>query len=121
MIKRLRILVFDYWHYLLFGIFALVVILGVIYFNQQQYEQREKRLNRVSIDKVTIRGEHEPAAPPDGLVNDMLLPPMDVYLPLPDDWPIRENWGDPVWVRERRIPDMVLQVAPPRMGPDVTP
>lgn len=121
MINRIRIFVFDYWHYLLFGIFAAVVILGVIYFSQQQYEKRQERLNRVSIDRVSQAEQQEPVAEPEQPVDGVLLPPMAVHLPLPEDWPIREDWGEPVVVMERRIPDVSLREAPPRTGPDVSP
>lgn len=121
MINRIRIFVFDYWHYLLFGIFAAVVILGVMYFSQQQYEKRQKRLNRVSIDRVSQVAQQEPVAAPEEPVDGMLLPPMTNYLPLPNDWAIREEWGEPVVVMERRIPEVTLRQAPARTGPDVSP
>lgn len=121
MIDRLRIFVFDYWHYLLLGIFALVVILSVMYFNRQQYEKRRERMANVSMDRVRLVGETRPAAEPDSPVNGMLLPPLSVFQPLPADWPIREEWGEPVTVMERRIPDVSLFEAPSLSGPDVTP
>lgn len=118
MIKQLRIFVFDYWHYLLFGIFALVVILGVMYFNRQQYQERRKRLNHVSLNRVTLSEDFEETSKPDKPSNGVLLPMMHVYLPLPADWPLREDWGEPITVQERRIPGMVLREAPAMRGPN---
>lgn len=121
MMNRLRIFIFDFWHYLLFGIFALVVILSVVYFNQSVYEERQHRLQDVSVDQVIIEKDIEPPANPDRLVQGFLLPTMNTYLPLPPDWSIREEWGEPVDVRSLRTPEIPLQVAPPSRGPQASP
>jgi len=118
--NRLRIFVFDYWHYLIFGVFALIVIVSVLYFNQVQYEQRAERLSRVNIDKRFVYRKPVPTAPPDTLVDNVLLPPMRLRIPLPGDFSIREEWGEPVSERDLRIPDMNTQSAPSLTGPDAS-
>ena len=118
MIKRLRIYVFDYWHYLLFGMFALIVVLSVMYFNQNIYEQRHQRLMDVNVDKKPQSPSPDIYSGPDRMVEGSLLPLMHHYLPLPSDWNIEEKWGEPVMIREHRIPELPLRDAPPRRGPD---
>jgi len=121
MINRIRIYVFDYWHYLLFGVFALIVVLSVMYFNQNIYEKRHARLMDVDVEKKTFPQPTDVFSGPDRMVGGFLLPLMDHYLPLPSDWKIEEDWGDPVAIRERRIPELPLRKAPPRTGPDQGP
>lgn len=116
--ETIRSLFYRYWNYLLFGMVTLILVTVSYYYIEAQFEQRERRLDSVHIYEVKKRGELSPEfAPVDSTINEMLFPHPEVYLPLHDQLPVKEEWGPYIRTWNLRVNQPPLQPSPDLLGP----
>lgn len=116
--EYLRSLLYRYWYYALFAVMTLALVVVSYYYLQTQFARRKQRLRTVHIYEVKKRGELSPeSAPLDPLINEMLFPEPEVYLPLQEKLPLKEHWGPLMRNWKLRVEPPSLQAAPELFGP----
>lgn len=113
-----RSLLYRYWYFVLFGVLTLILIVLSSYYIRTQFAKRQERLRTVHTYEVKKQGELSPDyAPIDPLINDLLFPRPEVFRPLEEELPLRQEWGPPIRRWEFRGNPPSLQAAPDRLGP----
>lgn len=113
-----RSLLYRYWYFVLFGVLTLGLVILSSYYIRTQFAQRRERLRTVHTYEVKKQGELSPEhAPVDPLINDLLFPRPEVYRPLEEELPVREEWGPPIRTWELRGDRPSLQASPDLRGP----
>lgn len=113
-----RSLLYRYWYFVLFGLMTVALIVLSIYYIRTQFAQRRERLRTVHIYEVKKRTNLSPSyAPVDPLINDLLFPRPEVFRPLIEELPVREEWGPPVRTWQYRGDRPRLQASPDLQGP----
>lgn len=109
---------FNYWQYIVFGLVSLVVAIVALYYISTQFKLREKRLDKIHVYRVRKRGELSPrVAPMDPVLDGVLFPIPEVYLPLQEKLSPSVDWGPPIRNWKYKGNPVPLQSAPGLRGP----
>jgi hypothetical protein len=115
----LKGLFYEYWYHAAFLLLVFAVVSVSIFYVRGQFERRRERLRTLHLYEIDQRGETVPrVADLDRVINDVLFPQPDVYLPLVNTLSTKVNWGPEIRHWSRRQITVPFQSAPSLRGPE---
>lgn len=111
-------LFFEYWYYAMFSLLVAAVVSISFYYIQVQFQDRKERLRDVHLYRMDPRDKAPPeVAGLEPVINNVLFPRPNVYLPLIDQLTLKVNWGPNVRNWSLRPEPLPPQEAPYLRGP----